>query len=605
MLHLSSLRACTLVGGLWASSVFAANEYPWCSGNIPQAMPPLRSPATLTSTPVEEKQGADFNAVKFEEFARRGIQTGGSGLRPPNLLAGRAPAALGRSAASGSVGGDSFLPDVPPYRHSSFGVKGLGGFSADALAVQPGVLDPIQLSPDAHRFFLSLKSRFENDHFGALRHGPLMQSLASLPIEQQKRIVELAYKEPAVDSFAMLAQGANGSLERTARLTRAFTLEVALDQPIVQALFGVRLDQASNEMLLRLSDRKDVLSLGNHLDRVNFAARNKGWLKGRETVQIIAAGEAVQPGSLGEVPPGLPVRVVDAGDGKWCKRPTTTSDYRLDPERKTIGQNWDPIAFSDVAMLLFRKPGSGIAGISICTAIRISPNHLLTAAHCLATRSVDGKWVKRTFDGIAWEGVALLPSSSTGDQKPSECFEAPASCGFHVSRLGGRSAFPDDISWVGELPSPDIAMLQVDFPADAGVASTAAVGKEPALRQLTLAGFGLTNAGGQTYSGYLQVGWQRQTPRIDRGVLIWSLDLGGGFAGACSGDSGGAVFDGSVASKSDVRRLVGVISFGYGMSTESGIERCLKMTTGGATEVSKHAKWICRESAGTALGCSP
>lgn len=586
----------TLAAALCCFNV-SAEEFPWCPGTepSPKPLPSSTSRPGPTFDLVVPTAISEFDQEALRDFARSsGRVSGGRGTGSHGGNSMQSSGLDRLSALPGSLQIPRNLSNIDLANLAITGVRA-------PLLLPPGAAG---LSPSSKTLSEDIAAAFPQTGLSTVKLAKAKELLGTLPLKQQARIVSIARQRFDGPLATTREADAQNSAEHLARLTRAFNLQQSFDPNLAEAMFHGKLEDKSDDALIKIAERKDVLNLGAQVERFTTVAKNKGWLKGQHTVDIVGPGEGAPPGSLGDVPPGMGVRIVNSDEGNWCKRPTVTSDFLLDPKSKMVGQNWDPIAFADVAMLLMRKTGSGAAGTSICTAVRVSSGHLLTAAHCLATKGQSAKWEKKNFDDAAFEAIALLPKLSTKAQKPEQCFDAPTTCGFHVAKVTGSGRFPTSINWVGDVPSPDIGLLTVLFPAASGNAVTVAVGEEPNLQQLTLAGYGLTNAGGPTYSGYLQVGWQRRAAQLDGGVLVWAVDLDGGFAGACNGDSGGAIFDGVVSHKKDARRLAGLISYGYGASSVDGIERCLKMSNGVATRLSQHAKWICESTSGTALGCS-
>ncbi|MBS7589309.1 trypsin-like serine protease [Ancylobacter defluvii] len=185
-----------------------------------------------------------------------------------------------------------------------------------------------------------------------------------------------------------------------------------------------------------------------------------------------------------------------------------------------------------------------------CTGVVISPQVLLTAAHCVQPAA--------NYAAVA--------------------FEASGPRLIEVSRVALHPRF-DPASFETRRPTPDLALVRLSAPLPASF-RPARLSDEPALparrTAFTLAGYGVVKDGDGKSAGTLRV---VSLPSIGTtgGIMIRLSD--GASKGGCTGDSGGPVFlDGTVA---------GII----GWSTAAGGARGCGGVTG-ATLVGPQRAWI-------------
>lgn len=437
----------------------------------------------------------------------------------------------------------------------------------------------------------------------ALRWSSTRDTLRELTSGQQEVAIRAAgLAGPKADLKQLSMSEFSERLDRVSNLSEMFALDQALDPRVRDALFANKPKNPTDSEWVAISESSDVRLWATRAASARKFARKFG---GDPTVQVIGSGEGTEAGGLGGVPRGVPV-AVDLANGKACVRPMRPSDWLFDEAKMSIGRRWDPSAFPDVGALMWRRKGTGIDGINLCSFVRMSATHVLTVAHCVVTKSPAGGWRAVEFGSASLEAIALLPQLADGNKDPAACFDKPTTCGFYVTRVSSRGIVPKSMQWDAKssVPEPDVALLTVEF-TGARAPTTGVIDEKTPLEQITLAGYGITNGAGGGYSGDLRVGWQRRPPRLDATTLVWAVEPAGGFAGACDGDSGGAVFAGDVAVPTDSRVLAGVVSFGTGGSPATGVDRCMQMASGTATRLEPLRPWLCESSANSILGCAP
>lgn len=470
---------------------------------------------------------------------------------------------------------------------------------------QPGLhSDSIRgLEPSFARFAKSIESTIPKATTASADWDRTLVAMRALPASMSTRLLEQTELAVPLDQLQLLKLS-----DVHLRVARARSMaETSV------ALLTIYPDEVVDELLFRRPTHSSMLNANSLLDEKRIAFQQerinltKGYVRkaglfrgGDPTVQSVGVGGQTPPGGLSGVPAGIPVRM---NREQKCLTLSTAADRLLDPKSLRVGRDWDPIAFPDVGLLLKRKSGTGLSNIKICSFVRISKNELLTAAHCAAIETKKGEWQPMKFDSPEVEAIALIPNLSVEKKLPAQCFDTPSNCGFFVAKVVGQAQFPKEIKWSGVTPVPDISLIGATFknsPEPTTPLSSAIEKKE-----LTLAGYGLTNAGGGQYSGYLQVGWNRMPKELDEAVIAWDVLPANGNAGGCVGDSGGAVFAGSVAGPNDKRELVGLISFGHVPASVSGIDQCMASVTGIATRLKAHVPWICEKTSYLAKGCLP
>ena len=193
------------------------------------------------------------------------------------------------------------------------------------------------------------------------------------------------------------------------------------------------------------------------------------------------------------------------------------------------------VAASIVMVLQRHGPAAGF-----CTGVVLGPRAVLTAAHCVPP----GADVRIHFRDAAGAPVLLPVAGVT--RHP----------GYRADAIAKRERSVDLA--VVTLPDPlPSAFRAATLGAETGTVAGA---------RFEIAGFGLAREGEPRTSGLLRVtGLSARTPLSD--VLLWAEDPAHAGAGACTGDSGGPVFDaaGAVAaltlwSAGDGRRQCGALT---------------------------------------------
>ncbi len=388
------------------------------------------------------------------------------------------------------------------------------------------------------------------------------------------------------------------------RISEALIVQDALDPSIRSSFLKDIPSGTPTEKLLAMAELPEMKFWSKKL----VQARQIGELLGKSnpTVQVVASGDPTAPGALGLVPRGVPVAFGQTATGTTCVRPATDADYKFDFKSMSIGRKWDPTAFPDVGLLIWKSIGTTPAELDICSFVRIADSFVVTAAHCVIKTRNAGSWSAKDYSSPDIHALALLPKLDAKEKRPDACFNSPDNCGFHVAKLSGTAVLPEDLKLREDqpkIPVPDLAILKVSFPSNVHAPTISVAISGSAIQKLTLAGYGLTNDPSGGYSGDLRVGWQRKPPRLEDTTIVWAVDPLGGFAGACNGDSGGAVFEGDIAVPGDQSRLAGLVSYGSGGGAATGLNKCMKMTTGTATRLDKNLPWICSSTGNLVRGC--
>lgn len=217
------------------------------------------------------------------------------------------------------------------------------------------------------------------------------------------------------------------------------------------------------------------------------------------------------------------------------------------PAGAIVGPSADggPLADSMLMVLSRAGPASGF-----CSAIVVAPDVLLTAAHCVQA----GAALKAHYRA---EGRPVLLDIAAVERSP--LFRPDA------IRTRERSIDLALVRLAAPLPAPF-------RPAPLGDAGPEAVGAT-----LQVAGFGLAKEGQATTGGTLRHAALAVRAPLSA-ILLWGR-APGGYGGACTGDSGGAVTtpDG---------RVVGVVAWSSG----AGSAQCGTLTQ--AVWIGPQRRWI-------------
>lgn len=325
---------------------------------------------------------------------------------------------------------------------------------------------------------------------------------------------------------------------------------------------------------------------------------------------LVGPGNGVRTGGLRNVPVGLPVALGLQGLGEECVRPASKEDMKLDFSTKQIKRAWDPSGFRDVGMLLVYQQSTdgNLSKPKVCSFVRVGGPYVVTAAHCVLASGPGQTLKAHDFGGTSVQAFALIPKDDGSKLAPTACSSNPRSCGYVVKRVTQNPIHPKGITWEKDraVPQPDLALLPVDFGLDLPRSRTGISANSAKANRLTLAGYGSTSSTAAEFSlGSLLIGWQSIDALTDSKNLIWSVDVNMGAAGACVGDSGGAVFSGDLSGvPKEAHELAGIVSSGKLPTSGSNIvNRCTKADKGVATRLDHHLAWMCSESGNAILGC--
>lgn len=186
----------------------------------------------------------------------------------------------------------------------------------------------------------------------------------------------------------------------------------------------------------------------------------------------------------------------------------------LGPAAALVGPSQDGAAVARFVIMVLNRAGS-VAGY--CSGVVLGRNAVLTAAHCVP----EGAAVKVHFRDPAG-GPVLLDAA--------EIVRNPA---YRADAVKARRRSIDLALIRTASPLPDrfepARLAREELPPVAG-------------RPYRLAGFGLTREGDPRTSGTLRLAAVAADRPLSR-VLLWARDPSGTGAGACTGDSGGPVFE--------------------------------------------------------------
>ncbi len=183
-----------------------------------------------------------------------------------------------------------------------------------------------------------------------------------------------------------------------------------------------------------------------------------------------------------------------------------------------------------------------------CSGVVVAPNAVLTAAHCVGEPADTRVFLRDA------EGAPVMLDVSRVLRHP----------GFRANAVAARAR------------SVDLAVIQTRDALPSGLApASLASGPDAVGSPLTIAGYGLAReAEAKTGGVYREADVTLRAPLSN--LLLW---LDGRGAGACTGDSGGPVFDREGA-------MVGIIAFAQG----AGARSCGALTQ--AVRVSPFRGWV-------------
>jgi len=219
------------------------------------------------------------------------------------------------------------------------------------------------------------------------------------------------------------------------------------------------------------------------------------------------------------------------------------------PAAAVVGAAADSAAFADrVVMVLTRGPeGSGL-----CTGVVLAPRIILTAAHCLRGASD----MRVLFRDASDQPVTLSVAATLAHPD------------FHADAAARRTR------------SLDIGLIETgESLPETFRTATLAVGDPPEPgASVTVAGFGVSREG-EWKSGGRLAGAKLRVREPRSRVLLW-VEPPSGDSGACSGDSGGPIFD------ADGKIVVAIVAWTEGR----GKAKCGRLTQ--AVLVAPVADWL-------------
>lgn len=184
------------------------------------------------------------------------------------------------------------------------------------------------------------------------------------------------------------------------------------------------------------------------------------------------------------------------------------------PAGAVVGQSQDGSSLSPFAVMVLSRSGP-TAGF--CSGIVLSPDVILTAAHCVPS----GADLRVHFRDENGKPV-LLPVIATISHP-----------GYVANAVRGRQR------------SIDLALVRLASPLPDRFRSAVIASAVPPAQEGTefrIAGFGVTREGVGASSGQLRVATVEARAPLSR-VLLWTRDPRHRGTGACTGDSGGPVFE--------------------------------------------------------------
>lgn len=317
----------------------------------------------------------------------------------------------------------------------------------------------------------------------------------------------------------------------------------------------------------------------------------------RDLLNLVMVVNPGTPDTGGTLPGSGPV-VKDPE--RKCYRPATDND------RSIVTGGSTPIAyipwgFQEVGLFADQISDDGV---NLCTFTLVTPEWAVTALHCVGERSTDVQgWKEKP--GFRTRVRVLLQKPEVEANKLQPCLEnKPAECPYSMGAIAGIFG-PQNVVWDGDVPDRDVALVQVRFPSKAVGKVAELTLSKPAAKQVTIAGYGLSNRTSYLAGRGLLVSWY-QPAENDPNAVIWRNS--GATGGQCSGDSGGPVFDSDLYGRpSEVHSLIAVTSAlirkNASNPNATGAEACLN-AEGRSQSTYRHREFLCRHLKGQIAACA-
>lgn len=326
-------------------------------------------------------------------------------------------------------------------------------------------------------------------------------------------------------------------------------------------------------------------------------------------------GTATAEGGLGSAPGGQLLGVDKLTNGQLCWRLANDSDWRVDRRTNTTNLLYDPAGFREVGIMAYRSPSQGVG--TYCTFVRIAPRFVLTAAHCIAQRGEAGKPVTVNTERLKLLLFAI-PKDLESNQRTRQldkCWDQPDDCGFHVGNRKGVPVLYRTTVWKSNragdrpVPSPDLAVIEVKFGADAPTA----IARLPESWSMsssvyTTLGYGKTDRKEIADDGNPIVGWSGYKGiTLAESDLVYLVNRSSETSRPCFGDSGGALYgqpqNGS-SQEDRPRVLTAIVSGAMGLNPQrDSVSQCVTAPLGRIQALAGHRHWICEVTGNTAEGC--
>jgi hypothetical protein len=273
---------------------------------------------------------------------------------------------------------------------------------------------------------------------------------------------------------------------------------------------------------------------------------------------------------------------------------------------------FDPWGFRFVVLLHLRTDKD-----SLCTGTRVASDWILTALHCVGRVTRNSGTMEAIMDlASGGRGIVLAPTRETSGNDFRPCVDEGARllrpCAYRRGRIVDIRQPPQIHALNAQIGNPDVALLRVrwidpdDLFDDRKIASLYAASYADLPSEVTLAGYGTSNAEGHSPGGQLLVGWHDRAALDYATRYAWTVFDAGTQSNICRGDSGGPVLAGRIfGRRSTAERplVVAVNSFVAPSGAMSGTVKDCLSGQGKAELMSPDIRgWICDTAPGVA-GC--